>query len=147
MNTPKQAVEARLDSILRGEIAAAETYHIALEHVDQPELEQTLREIQEDHGEAIRFLYAQLADRGVEPSNRPGAWGTFARSIEGVASRVSDKTALSALREGEKIGLTDYEAALEESALPIECTQRIEQDLLPKQRKHVDALSRWIEAR
>ena len=47
----------QLDSLLRGEIAAAETYEQALEQLDESEAD-PLRPIQQSHGDAIRFFHS-----------------------------------------------------------------------------------------
>lgn len=138
------AIEHELEVLLRGEIAAAETYKQVLEDLDGPPAD-WLRELQLDHGEAIRFLYAELSGRGFEPPTSSGVWGFFARAVEGTAKMVSDKTAFAALREGERRGLEQYEQALASGQLPIDCRTRVEQELIPAQRRHIEVLDRLIE--
>lgn len=146
MNDANAAVERRLDSLLRGEISAAETYKQVLERIEDAERAARLRAMQEEHGDAIRFLYAQIAARGIEPSSHSGPWGAFARTIEGAAAMLGDAPALKVLREGEERGLASYEEALEEAILPPECRQQVETRFVPRQRRHIDELTRMIDA-
>lgn len=137
--------EQEIETLLRGEIAAAETYKQALDQVDHPEAD-TLRQVQQQHGQAIRFFYEQLVARGEYPAKTSGVWGFFARAVEGGARLFGDKAALAALREGERQGLDLYERALESGLLPPACRTFIEQGLIPEQRRHIDILSRLIES-
>jgi hypothetical protein len=147
MRDDKTGVEQELDSLLRGEIAAAETYRIALDAIEDKAQVAVLRAIQNDHGDAIKVLHGQLAARGVSPSTHSGVFGAFARTVEGFAAKVGDKAALRALREGEEHGLRAYEWALRNDALPVECHRQVEELLLPRQRRHVDLLNRLIALR
>lgn len=129
---------------MRGEIAAAETYKQALDKVDDPQAT-VLREMQGDHGEAIKFLHAELAARGVEPPTSSGAWGVFSRAVEGTAKIFGDRAALAALREGEQRGLEDYEQALHSGLLPADSRHYVQATLIPRQRRHVEQLNRMID--
>lgn len=146
MTETKTAVERRIDSLLRGEIAAAETYKIVLEKLEDGRETTVLRSIQEDHGDAIRFLYGQLTGRGTEPSAHSGPFGAFARGVEGAAAKLGDKAALMVLREGEVRGLRSYENALREAVLPGEAQLRVSDTFVPRQRRHIEELTRLIDA-
>lgn len=146
MRETNAGIDRELDSLLRGEIAAAETYRIVLDRLDDGETSAALRRIQDDHGEAIRFLYERISERGVEPSRHSGPWGTFARMVEGAAAMIGDRTALAALREGEFRGLQSYEDALQSGLLPAEVQQHVRETLVPRQHAHVDDLQRMIAA-
>jgi len=131
-----------LESLLRGEIAAAETYHQALDGIDLP----SLRSIQRDHGDAIRFLTQEIVERGAEPPTSSGAWGVFARATEGAAKLLGDKRALGALRAGEHQGLVDYENAVTNKELGTKCRDHVVETLIPQQRRHVETLDQLIAA-
>lgn len=140
-------IEDRLQSLLRGEIAAAETYNQVLEdRQDGEQPEQALRELQRDHGRAIRFLTDQLDKLGVEAPAQSGVWGQFARLVEGGAKMLGDKAALAALREGERRGLDDYSDAVQAGNLPPDCRAYIEHELLPAQRRHIEKLDRLMQS-
>lgn len=136
--------EQQMRSLLRGEIAAAESYAQVLEDGTHPHAKQ-LRDLQSDHGRAIKFLGEQLTARGFEVPSTSGAWGQLVRLVEGGAKILGNRTALSTLREGERRGLRDYEQAAQMSALPAACRSHIEHELLPAQRRHVAQLDRMLQ--
>jgi hypothetical protein len=133
-----------LNSLLRGEIAAAETYQQALEGLDHVEGADPLRLIQQNHGSAIGYLRKAVATNGGEASTKSGVWGIFARAIEGAALVIGDRAALSSLLEGEHQGLASYKAAATNLNLSQECRSHIDRVLIPKQRRHIETLSRLI---
>jgi hypothetical protein len=135
-----------MNSLLRGEIAAAETYKQALDGLDTDPQAESLRTILREHGDAIRFLHESIDTHGGEPVSSSGAWGFFARTMEGAAKVLGDTAALGALRQGERQGLADYEQALEQEVLPAECRVHIQNTLIPQQRRHIDVLTRLIDA-
>lgn len=135
-----------LDSLLRGEIAAVETYDQAMEGLGDDPRAEPLRRIQRDHGDAIRFLVDRLSAHGGKPSTNSGAWGLFAKVVEGTAQVVDDSAALAALREGEEQGLSSYQGALRYSELPEDCREHVESTLIPRQLRHIDALARILES-
>ena len=138
-------IEDELQRLLRGEISAAETYTQVLGGREVPNAH-VLREMQQDHGRAIRFLREQLQARGAEPTSSSGVWGYFTRMVEGGAVMLGDKPALLALREGEQRGLQDYTNAAQQQYLPMEARQFIERELLPTQQRHVTTLDRLLES-
>jgi uncharacterized protein (TIGR02284 family) len=97
-----------LNSLLRGELSAVETYRQALEKVTDPSLASTLRECQSAHQERVQRLRQLVSQCGGKPSDGSGPWGAFAKLIEGGARLFGDKAAIAALEEGEDHGLRDY---------------------------------------
>jgi uncharacterized protein (TIGR02284 family) len=134
-----------LNALLEGEISAVETYQQALGKVgDDPEAEK-LREIHQDHTDAVAKLRDHVVKHGGEPSEDSGAWGTFAKTIEGAAKLLGDATAVRALKQGEEKGLRDYDDALSDENLPQDCQTLIRDELRPRQRSHIETLDRLIE--
>ncbi|HEX7185293.1 MAG TPA: DUF2383 domain-containing protein [Thermoanaerobaculia bacterium] len=130
-----------LNSLLRGEMSALETYRQAIEkfrHENEPGLEQ-LRAIQRDHRDAADALWHHIEGHGDRPSEGSGPWGAFAKAVEGAAQLFGDTAALKALKEGEEHGLKDYQDALESKNLPVDCRELI-LSLIPKQRQHIAIL-------
>jgi len=131
-----KAAEA-LNSLLRGEISAVETYNQALEKVgNEPGAEQ-LNTVRRDHSEAVSVLRDHVIRYGGRPADGSGVWGAFARFLQGTAKIFGDKSALKALKEGEEHGLKDYNDVLKSRDLPAECITLIREMLLPKQQKHI----------
>jgi len=129
----------QLNSFLRGELSAVETYRQALEKVKDAYIVTVLRECQESHAERVRALTEQVATFGGKPANESGAWGTFAKLVEGAATAFGDKAAVSALEEGEDHGLKDYRGDLE--GLDPNARQLVHQRMLPAQERTHQAMS------
>lgn len=136
----------QLNSLLRGEMSAIETYRQALEKVSDSAATvqvEELRAIQRDHRDAADRLWREVERHGGKPSEGSGPWGAFAKSVEGTAKLFGNKAALKALKEGEEHGLKDYEDALKKD-LPVDVQAAIRQ-FIPKQREHITVLNRLME--
>ena len=104
-----------------------------------------LRGLRQGHGDAIKYFHDELHKRGVEPQASSGAWGTFAKAVEGSALLVSDKLALKALRAGEERGLAEYLSAVRSANLASEHRTHIETELVPAQHRHVSKLDQVLQ--
>ena len=132
-------------SLLRGEISATETYEKALKQVGDEPGAQELRRIATEHRDAVNLLRNQITLEGDAPDDDSGAWGAFARTVQGTANVFGDKSALKALKEGEEHGLKEYRDALEDRHTPAELGRVIRDDLLPRQQEHIRTLDRLID--
>jgi uncharacterized protein (TIGR02284 family) len=119
MTTTKAA--DTLNSLLRGELAATETYQQALEKIGNDAGASELRQIHVDHREAANTLRQHVHNVGGTPDQGSGAWGAFAKAVEGTAKLFGNTSALKALKEGEEHGVKSYENVLQDSDLPTEC--------------------------
>lgn len=122
----------QLNSFLRGEISAVETYRMALEKLDRGspargELEACMR----SHQERVALLREQITRLGGEPATSSGPWGVLAKIIEGGARVLGDKVAIAALEEGEDHGLKDYRDDVDK--LDPELRSLVRSRLLPQQ--------------
>jgi len=136
-----------VNTLLRGEIAAVETYDQAMPKFDGlPEAEE-LRAIREEHQKAVAALRDQVRSFGGEPAEGSGTWGTFALAVTGAARVIGPQTVLGALKQGEEHGTQEYLDALDNPEIADECRFLIRAELLPKCHAHVATLARMIEAR
>jgi len=133
-----------LNSLLRGEIAAVETYQQALEKLGDDPLGLNLRQIHVDHREAANVLRQHVHTHGGKPDQGSGAWGTFSKLIEGTAKTFGAAAAIKALKEGEEHGKSDYQEALRDAEMPEECKTLIASKLLPQTESHISALHRLL---
>ena len=140
--TPTTDVAA-LDSLLRGEMSAIETYRQAREKYGNDPGFQSLQSFQVDHRDAADQLWHHIERFGGKPSEGSGAWGTWAKAVEGTAKLFGNAAALKALKEGEEHGLKEYQSALENKDLAPECLTLI-RGLVEKQRQHIPVLDRLI---
>jgi hypothetical protein len=137
-----------LNELLRGELAAVETYNQALTVLPESEARQDLRECQNSHQGRVLRLRAEILDRGGDPAETSGAWGFFANLVEKGAKVVGPGTAVSALEAGEDHGLKEYQQVLPTLDMPARSV--VSADLYPQQvRTHsiVSALKHSLEAR
>lgn len=135
-----------LNSLLRGEIAAAETYRMAIDKVAGSESGSKevglLREIQEEHGRAAQAVRDRIRELGGEAADSSGAWGVWAKTVQGTMNLFGDASSLKALKEGEEHGLKDYHDA----TLSLDATskQLVQNQLIPQQQRHIDLLDQMI---
>lgn len=136
---------SKINELLRGEISAVETYRIAIQKEEHSSDVQRLRDIQQDHEHAVSNLKSHVSQMGGKPEQGSGAWGAWAKTVEGTATIFGDKTALKALKEGEEHGLKQYQAIINDADAPGFCKDTA-RTLLPKQQQHVQYLDQLISA-
>lgn len=141
MNATHECIDV-CNSLLRGELSAIETYGQALEKFENDTERSALRAIQNDHQNSAARLREHLIDMGAEPASDSGAWGTFAKAVEGTAKLLGESPALAALQQGEEHGVDEYEEALRNDDVMAEIKAVIRQQLLPPLSEHVAALER-----
>lgn len=130
----------QLNSFLRGELAAVETYQQCLEKVESESIRSQLLSLQESHRARVILLKERIVALGGQPEQSAGAWGSFAKAVEGGAKVFGAAAAVSVLEEGEDLGLSDYQKELENLS-PRE-RLFVESQLLPEQQRSHDILSR-----
>jgi uncharacterized protein (TIGR02284 family) len=136
-----------LNRLLRGELAATETYQQAMEKAGADTAASELRRIRDEHRDAANTLRQHVHQHGDKPDQDSGAWGAFAKAVEGSAKLFGNRAAIKALKEGEEHGIKDYEAALKEDSLPPECKELIRGKLLPETRSHVPVLDKMMKTK
>ena len=142
-NTTTMTDTTTLNSLLRGEMSAIETYRQAIDKfAGDPETDQ-LRAFQRDHRDAADALWHHIERHGGKPSEGSGPWGSFAKAIEGAAKLLGDTAALKALKEGEEHGLKDYQDALDSGNLPADCRELV-LSFVPKMRQHIQVIDQLM---
>jgi demethoxyubiquinone hydroxylase (CLK1/Coq7/Cat5 family) len=127
----------QLNSFLRGEISAVETYRQALEALKSSAHVGKLTECKQSHEQRVAILTDEIRKLGGKPAESSGAWGTFANAVEGGAKILGEKTAIAALEEGEDHGNRDYKADVQK--LDGEARTVVEQRVVPLQlRSHAN---------
>ena len=120
-----------LNELLRGEISAVETYHQALAKLTRSEARSQLEDACRSHELRVQKLREQVVRLGGHPEQTSGAWGAFARLVEGGAKAFGEKAAIAALEEGEDRGLRLYKGDIDK--LDPASRALVEQDMLPAQ--------------
>jgi hypothetical protein len=130
----------QLNSFLRGEISAVETYRLALDKLDPDSPARIeLQDVMSSHNNRVSMLREAIVMLGGEPAETSGPWGTFAKLVEGSARIFGDRVAIAALEEGEDHGLEDYKDDLDK--LDGEPRDLVTDQLLPQQQATHDRLS------
>jgi hypothetical protein len=134
-----------LHRLLRGEMAAVDSYEHALDDVEDHPAHDLLWSFLEDHRRAVSVLRRHTTEAGEVPAESAGVWGAFARAVERAAAWIDDPTTLKALKEGEVHGVDEYRNALSENHLTDALRKIIQEELLPLQSEHVEELDLVIE--
>ena len=138
----------QLNSFLRGEISAAETYRMAIDKAGDSEKNAAnlglLREMQEEHGRAAQAIRDRIRELGGEPSDSSGAWGAWAKFTQGTANLFGDASSLKSLKEGEEHGLKDYEEGIDD--IDATSAELVQNQLIPAQQRHINLLDQLINA-
>ena len=138
MNTTIEADVNQLNSFLRGELAAVETYDQAIDKINDSHVQGRLREVRLSHEQRASLLRQRVLSLGGEPAEGSGLWGSFAQLVEGGAKLFGPAAAISALEEGEDHGRDDYRRDLTE--LTSETRTFISRTILPEQQRTHDAI-------
>ena len=120
-----------LNSFLRGEISAVETYRQALDKIKAETMRTNLEHCLRSHEQRVNLLRQRIRSIGGEPAEGSGAWGAFAKLVEGGAKAFGEKAAISALEEGEDHGRDDYQRDLDK--LDLDSRQLVQAQVLPEQ--------------
>ena len=138
----------QLNSFLRGEISAAETYKMAIDKAADSDHNASnlglLRSIQEEHGRAAQAVRDRIRELGGEASDSSGAWGAWAMFTQGTANLFGDTASLKSLKEGEEHGLKDYSEGLDD--IDASSADLVSNQLIPAQQRHINLLDQLINA-
>lgn len=138
-----------LNKLLRGELAATETYRQALDKIrdefGRDARFQQLAQIHREHDEAAAELRSHVQRMGGKPADDSGAWGAWSNTVMGAARIFGDKSALSALLSGERSGVDDYQDALKQDHTP-DSLRHFYRAQLARNQEHVQQLETLVDA-
>jgi rubrerythrin len=129
------AVTGILNKFLRGELSAVETYRQAIERLAASPFAADLIENKRSHEQRVEMLRTQVVRLGGQCSEDSGAWGSFAKLVEGGAKVFGEKAAIAALEEGEDHGLKLYRSNSDIAKLDLATRDFVERSLLPEQER------------
>jgi uncharacterized protein (TIGR02284 family) len=135
-----------LNCLLRGELAATETYQQAMEKAGDAGPAAELRQIRDEHRTAANTIRQHIHELGGKPDQDSGIWGAWAKAVEGTAKLFGNTAAMKALKEGEEHGLKEYEKVLQDASVPGACKTAIQTTFLPQTRAHISTLDRLMSA-
>ena len=129
-----------LNSFLRGEISAVETYRQAIGHVSEGSARDALEDCLQDHEQRVEAIRDRVTKLGGTPAESSGVWGTFAQLVQAGADVLGEKTAIQALEQGEDHGLADYQRDLAKTHG--DARRFVRMELLPAQKRTHERMSR-----
>ncbi|MBJ6763020.1 DUF2383 domain-containing protein [Myxococcaceae bacterium JPH2] len=129
-----------LNSFLRGELSAVETYRHALGHVKADLARTELDGCLHDHEHRVEMLRERITRLGGSPAEGSGMWGTFAELVQQGADMLGEKSAIQALEHDEDHGLADYQRDVDK--LHGEARRFVKMELLPAQKRTHERLSK-----
>ena len=135
-----------LNKFLRGELSAVETYRQALERMGASTFAADLLENKRSHEQRVEMLRNQVLRLGGQCDDDSGAWGSFAKLVEGGAKLFGEKAAVAALEEGEDHGLKLYRSNSDIEKLDLATRDFVERSLLPEQERTHRTASRLKHA-
>ena len=115
MATTDAATIDRLNSFLRDELAAVETYREALQGRSVSSGKAELKLCQHSHEARARALRDQIATLGGNPASTSGMRGAWERLVERGAAAIEDQMAFRVLEQGEDHLLHDYRARVRDA--------------------------------
>ncbi len=142
MVSPERACIDACNQLLRGEIAAIETYTQAISSFSADRETPSLRHILAVHEDNASRLRQHIAEMGGDASFSSGMWGGFAKALEGGALALGDSPALAVLQAGEEHGVREYEEALQDPGVMESMKNVIRLHMLPRSQENVNTLLR-----
>lgn len=137
-DTTRETDIKKLNSFLRGELAAVETYGQCAEKIKDASIVRQLKELQASHQVRAGLLDARVRGLGGTPEKNSGVWGSFAKLAEGGAKLLGTSAAISMVEEGEDHGNKMYRDLDE---LSTESREFVVQNLIPDQQRSHDIMS------
>lgn len=129
-----------LNSFLRGELSAVETYRQALGHVSTDRLREPLQDCLTDHEQRVEAIRDRISKLGGKPAEGSGMWGAFAKIVQAGADALGEQAAVQALEQGEDHGLADYQRDMDKTHG--DARRFVRMELLPAQKRTHDRMSR-----
>jgi len=107
IQSTNDTIISNLNSLLRGEISAVETYNQAVIHLANEPVDDLIANLT-CHSKRVDLLKNAITQHGGTPDATSGMWGSLTKLVEKGAALISAKTVIAALEEGEDRGLAQY---------------------------------------
>jgi hypothetical protein len=130
-------------ALLRGEMAAVESYNQAIPTIANYCLRGELDRIRDDHQLSVCALRHWVRDFQETPDPNSGVWGYFAAAVTRLARLGGNRSTIAALKRGECHGEAAYRSSLGNPDLPDELRHLIGARLLPQCQSHVERLEKF----
>jgi bacterioferritin (cytochrome b1) len=131
METTQHITIDALNSLLKDELAAIQTYDVALHDRSAFSGKTELSQCQRSHEARAVILREKIVSLGGEPASGPGVAGAWSKLVERGAVAISEDMAIAALEQGEDRVLHDYRAKLAD--VPPDVRVFLESKILPEE--------------
>lgn len=128
-----------LNSLLKGELSAVQTYEMALEKAKSPNVVSVLSDCKQCHAKRVERLMELVQTAGGTPKTDAGAWGAFAKLVEAGSVVLGEGPAIGSLQEGEDHGMELYHTEMKH--LEPEFRSIVESELFPAQERTQKAIA------
>jgi signal transduction histidine kinase len=135
---------ARLDALLRADLAAAKAYAAATAVIARPELAAAVAQNRSSHAVRAVALIQALERMNARARESAGLWGAFTRAVARAAALVGENALATFLRELEHHSLELHNSALESIVDP-EARELVLDHLLPEQMQNRMRLDEVLE--
>ena len=137
----------RLNSLLRNELSAVAGYQKALRSLRMKADTDGghIQRLASDHQRTVMALHSSVTARGGVPVAAAAPWegsGVATLTAGEMPPELRGREFVSALLEVERRGLAEYENSL--ASLDADAQELVAFDLIPRQRRHVEALSTML---
>jgi len=123
----------QLNGLLKGELAAVESYKQALTKIADQAKAEALKDNLASHQERAGKLRQAIEELGGTAELNTGSWGSITKWMTTNAGKMGDTAILTALEEGEDLGEDDYEWRL--IKIHGKYHKLVRDDLFPQQKK------------
>jgi demethoxyubiquinone hydroxylase (CLK1/Coq7/Cat5 family) len=136
-----------LNGLLRGELAAVESYRGALldEELRRQASAVVLKQIANEHRKFAKEFSLLIREDGGTPTHS-GPWGVYAKAVTATAHLMGKIMLLNALKEGEELGLKFYEQTVEHRAMDKKARAFLRLHVIPATKGHIPLITRMLEA-
>ncbi len=120
-----------LPALLRGELAAVESYRQAIRCFPELAAHPLIEGVRADHSRAVTTLTKLMVSHGGDPPPESEPWNFLFEADDPKRIFTPPCSALAAFKQGEKHTVSQYKLALEEDDLPSPAKAVIRDELLP----------------
>jgi demethoxyubiquinone hydroxylase (CLK1/Coq7/Cat5 family) len=138
---------ARYNEFLSAELAAVETYAMAIKQTRHNEFTTALQQLRDAHDQRVTPLRNKIREHAGAPTASTGVWGAWSKVVQAGADLLGSTTAIAALEQGEDHLVKLYTGAMTDENPEIR--QYVTTTLLPAQQKSHDtcrSLKRFIKS-
>lgn len=135
-----------LNTLLRGEIAAVNSYDLARKKFATDAAIKTIDKILFNHKSNVDFLKKKIFSKNETPSTNTGAWGLAVELIIKSTKFLGETPLIMALREGEDLGLKDYKYFLSSNVPENKSIHVIKNQIIPNTENNILLLNKLLKS-